>query len=145
MHKDISGRDDVWSTVRNDVREADKLDTTVNRPTANERNTASSRIEEFTPKSIFCKEIKKFDSSGRMNLANFVRVNTPDLLSFRDPAIQTDNVLDRRSGGVATRIANKYGIWEPKSSNIETAATHDNLKNISEKLEYCKYVKDLYF
>ena len=29
MHEDISGRDDVRSTVRNDVREADKLDTTV--------------------------------------------------------------------------------------------------------------------
>ena len=29
MHEDISGRDNVQSTVRNDVREADKLDTTV--------------------------------------------------------------------------------------------------------------------
>ena len=42
MHEDISGRDNVQSDVRNDVREADKLDTTVDGPTTNERNTASS-------------------------------------------------------------------------------------------------------
>ena len=70
MHEDIYGRDDVRSTVRNDVREADKLDTTVDGPTTDERNTASSRIEECTPKSIFRKEIKKIDSSSRMNLTS---------------------------------------------------------------------------
>ena len=53
MHKDISGRDNVRSTVRNDFREADELDTTVDGPTADERNTESSRIVECTPKSIF--------------------------------------------------------------------------------------------
>ena len=110
MHEDISGRDYVRSTVRNDVREADKLNTTVNGPTTNERNTASLRIEEYTPKSILRKDIKRLDSSSRMNLANSVRVKTPDLVSFRDPTIQTDNVLDRKSGGVATRIADKDGI-----------------------------------
>ena len=36
MHADISGRDNVQSTVHNDVREADKLDTTVDGPTTNE-------------------------------------------------------------------------------------------------------------
>ena len=41
MHKDISGRDNVQSTIRNDVRDADKLDTTVDGPTTDERNTAS--------------------------------------------------------------------------------------------------------
>ena len=59
-----------------------------------------------------------------MNLANSLRVQTPDLVSFRDSTIQTDNVLDQRSDGVATRIANKDGIWEPKLSNIGTGATH---------------------
>ena len=44
MHEDISGRDDVRSTVRNDVGETDKLDATVDGSTTNERNTASSRI-----------------------------------------------------------------------------------------------------
>ena len=41
MHEDISGRDDVQSTVRNDVREADKLNTTVDGPTTNKRNRVS--------------------------------------------------------------------------------------------------------
>ena len=50
MHKDISGRDNVRSIVRNDVRIADKLDTTVEGFTTVERNTASSQIEECTPK-----------------------------------------------------------------------------------------------
>ena len=132
-------------TCQNDFREADKLDTTVDGYTANERNTESSGIVECTPKSIFRKEIKKFDSSSRMNFLNSVRVKTPDVVSFRDPTIHTDNVLDRRSGGVATRIADKNGIWEPKPSDIGTAATHDEIKNISENLAYRKFIKDLDF
>ena len=145
MHKDISGRDNVQSTVRNDVRKADKLNTTVDGPTTDERNTAPLRIVECTPKSIFRKEIKEFDSSSQMNLGNSVPVKTTDLVSFRDPSIQTDYVLDRRSGGVTTRIAEKDGIWDPKPSDIGTAATHDKIKNISEKLSFCKYIKDLDF
>ena len=80
-----------------------------------------------------------------MNLANSVRIKTQDLVSFRDPTIQTYNVLDRRIGGVATRIANKDGMWETNPSDIGTAATHDEIKNISEKLAYRKYIKDLDF
>ena len=80
-----------------------------------------------------------------MNLANFLRVKTPDLIPFRDLNIQTDNVLPLRSGGVATRIANKDGIWKPKPSDIETAATHEEIKNMSEKLVFRKYIKDLDF
>ena len=89
--------------------------------------------------------IKNLDSSDRMNLTNSLRVQTLDFVSFRDRTIRTDNVLDRRSGGVATRISNKDGIWEPKPSDIGMAATHDEIKNISEKLAYRKYIKDLDF
>ena len=53
-----------------------------------------------------------------MNLANSMRVQTPDLVSFRDPTINTDNVLDQSSGGVATKIAEKDRIWEPEPSDI---------------------------
>ena len=74
-----------------------------------------------------------------MNLANSLIIKTPDLVSFRDPTIQTDNVLDRRSGGVATRIADKDGIWRSKPSDIGKTATHDEIKNISEKLAFRKY------
>ena len=77
-----------------------------------------------------------------MILTNSLSVQTPDFVYFRDPTIKTDNERDQRSGGVATRIANKDGIWEPKLSNIGTAATHDEIKNISEKLAYRKYIKD---
>ena len=80
-----------------------------------------------------------------MNLANSVRVKTPDLVSFRDQTIQIDNLLDRRSGGVATRIADKDGIWRPKPSDIGRTATHDEIKKICEKLAFRKYLKDLDF
>ena len=100
IHEDISGRDDVRSTVRNDVREADKLDTTVDGSSTDERNTASLQIEEYTPKSIFCKGIKKLDSRDRMNLANSLSVQTPDLVSFRDLTIQTDNILDQKAAAL---------------------------------------------
>ena len=63
-----------------------------------------------------------------MNLANSVPVETPDLASLRDPPIETHNVTDGMSGGVATSIADKDRIWRPNPSNIGTAATHDDLK-----------------
>ena len=135
----------VRNTVRNDVRIADKLETTVYGLTTDERNTASSRIVECTPKSTFCEEIKEFDSSSNMNLSKSVPVKTPDLVSFRDPTVNTDNVTDQRSGGVATRIEDKDGIWRPKPYNIGTAGTHDEIKNISEKLAFRKYLKELDF
>ena len=142
MNEDISSRDDVRSTVQNDVDKADKVDAAVERSSTNEWNTASSRIEESTPESIFRKVVKQFDSSEQMNLANSLSVQTPELVSFRHPTIQTDNVGDRRSGGVATRIANKDGIWNPTLSDIETAATHSEIETISEKLAYRKFIKD---
>ena len=80
-----------------------------------------------------------------MNLANSVPVETPDLVSFRDPPTQTHNVTDRRSGGVAPSIADKYRIWRPRPSDIVMAATHDDLKNINEKLAFRKYLNELYF
>ena len=94
MNEDISNRDDARSTVRNDVGEADKLDATVEGSSTDEWNTASSRIEESTPKSIFRKGIKQIDLSNWMNLTNSLSVQTPDLVSFRHPTIQTDNVGD---------------------------------------------------
>ena len=42
MHKDISGRDDVRSTVHNGVRAADKLNATVDGSFTDKGNTASS-------------------------------------------------------------------------------------------------------
>ena len=81
-------------------------------------------LNKVLRKTIFRKVIKQLDSSDRMNLANSLNVQTPDLVSFRHQTIQTDNVGDQRSGGVATRIAKKDRIWEPTISDIGTAATH---------------------
>ena len=44
-NKDIWSRDDVLSSVRSDVGEADKLDTAIQRSSTDKRNKASSRIE----------------------------------------------------------------------------------------------------
>ena len=85
-------------------------------------------IIESAPKSIFVKESEQLDSSRRMNLANSVPVESPDLVSFRDPPVETHNVTDGRSGVVATSIADKDRIWRPSPSDIGTAATHDDLK-----------------
>ena len=94
MYENIYGKDNVQSTIRNDVREADKLDTTVDGPTTDERNTASLRIVECTPKSNFREEIKEFDSISHINLTNSVPVKIQDLVSFRDPTVNTDNVTN---------------------------------------------------
>ena len=102
-------------------------------------------IVECTPKIIFREKIKEFGSSSQMNLSKSVPVKTPDLASFRDLNFNIDNITDQRSGGIATRIADKDRIWRPKPSDIETAATHDDIKNISEKLVFSKYHKELDF
>ena len=145
MNEDIFSRNNLWSTVWSDVRIADKLDTTVEAFTADKRNTESSGIIESAPKSIFIKESKQFDSSGKINLANSVPVETPELVSFRDPPIQTHNLTDGSSSGVATSIDDKDRIWTPRPSDIGTVATHDDLKNINEKLVFRKYLNELDF
>ena len=55
--------------------------------------------------------------------------------------MQTDNVGERRGGGVATRIANKDGIWRPTLSDIKAAAIHGKSETINEKLAYRKFIK----
>ena len=80
-----------------------------------------------------------------MNLTNSMPVKNPFLVSFRELTVNTDNVTDQRSGGVATGIADKDRIWRPKPSDIGTAATHNEIKNISEKKVFSKYLKELDF
>ena len=117
----------------------EKIDTTVEAFTSNERNTESSGIIESAPESVFVKENEQFDSSSRVNFANSVLVELPDLVSFRDPPVETHNVTDGRSGGVATSIADKDRIWRVGPSDIGTAATHVDLKDFNEKLAFREY------
>ena len=145
MNEDILSREDVWSTVQSDVGEADKLDAAVQQSSSDKWNAAPSQIVEGSPKGIFCEIVKKSDSSKRMNLANSLGVQTPELVLLRHTPVQTDNVGDKRGGGVATRIADQDGIWRPTISDIKTAATHGDVETISEKLAYCKFIKDSEF
>ena len=79
-----------------------------------------------------------------MNFADSSTVETPELVLLRDLPVNTDDVPD--NVGVATSIADKDGIWFPKLSEIgSTAATHDDLKKMSETLEFKQYVKDIDF
>ena len=59
MNKDIWSRDDALS-VRSDVRKLDKLDTAVQRSSADERNTVPSRMDE--PREIRA----RLDSKARI-------------------------------------------------------------------------------
>ena len=104
MNKDILSGDDVLSTIRSDVGKADKLDTAVQRSSTDKRNTEPSQIEEGSPKSIFPEIVEYFNSVERANLANSLGVQTPKLVSFRHPPMQTDNVGHWSYGSVATRV-----------------------------------------
>ena len=134
MNEDISSRNDFRSTVQSDVGEANKLDAAVQRSSSDEWNTASSRIVEDIPESIFRKVVKKFDSSERMNLAKSLSVQTPELVFLRHTPIQTDNVGEQGSDGAATRIVNQDGVWRPTLSDIKAAEIHGESETISEKL-----------
>ena len=89
--KEIWSRYDNFS-VRSDVGELDKLDTSVQRSSTDESNTASSQIEEGSLGSICPKITKELNSSERMNLTNSLLVHTQKLVSFGQPPMQTDNV-----------------------------------------------------
>ena len=79
----------TYTTVRSDVGVIEKLDTTVEGLTTNKRNTESTDIFEGAAESLNVKISKQFDSSGRVNFANSIPVESPDLVPFRDPSVQT--------------------------------------------------------
>ena len=105
MNKYIWSIDDALSSVRSDVGEIDKLDTAVQQSSTNKRNTEPSRIEEGSLKSIFPEIVKESNSRERMNLANSLGVQTPKLVSFRQPPMQTDNVGNPINSITATKVA----------------------------------------
>ena len=143
MNEDILSGNNMTTTVQSDVRVMEKLDTVVEAFTSNERNTESSGSIESAPEIVFVKKSEQFDSSSRVDFANSVPIELPDLVSFRDPLVETHNVTDGRSGGVATSIADKDQIWKVGPSNIGTAATHADLKDFNEKLAFREYLNDL--
>ena len=76
-----------------------------------------------------------------MNLANFLLIQTPKLVSFGHPPMETDNVGHRRYGSVATRVVDQDGIWRPTDRYVNMAPTHGDIETIIEKLAYRKYIR----
>ena len=69
-----------------------------------------------------------------MNFAESSFVETPELVLLRNPPVYTDDVPE--NAGVTTSITDEDGIWFAKLREIGgTAATHDDLKKISETLK----------
>ena len=105
VNKKIWSEDDNFR-VKIDVDEADKLDTIFQRSLTNNRNMASSQIEEESLESIFSKIVEESNSSEQMNLAYSASIETPKLVHFGHPLIETENVGNLLDGIVATRIEN---------------------------------------
>ena len=78
-----------------------------------------------------------------MNFANSIPVESPDLVPFRDPPVQTYNVTDGGTAGVTNRIADKDEIWRAGPRDIRVAATHASDKDSAAKLAYRKFLNDL--
>ena len=56
--------------------------------------------------------------------------------------MQTDNVGHRSDGSVATRVVYQERIGRPTYRDVNTAPTHGDVKTMSEKLAYRKFIKD---
>ena len=80
-----------------------------------------------------------------MNLANSASIETPNLVYFGHPPMETDNVGHRIDGIVATRIEDPNMIWRPTDRDYRMAHTHDNIETISEKIAYRKHIRDSEF
>ena len=80
-----------------------------------------------------------------MNLANSVLVQTPKLVSFRHPPMQTDNVGNPIGSIAATTIMDQDKISRPTESNVRTTPTNGDVETMSEKLVYHKFVNDSKF
>ena len=77
-----------------------------------------------------------------MNLAKFLIIETPKLVHFGHPPIETENVGNLINGIVATRIENSDSIWSRKARGDRMSHTHDH-KIISEKIAHRKHIRDL--
>ena len=109
---------------------------------ADERNTASLRIEEVSLESICPKIIKESNLSKRMNLTNSLLVHTSKLVSFGHPSTQTDNVGHLIYSIAATIVMDQDGIWRTTDRDVKMAPTHGDTETISEKLAFHIYIRD---
>ena len=113
------------------MQKSDKLNTTVDGPTTDENDAASWQKVKDTRKGIFHENVKKFDSSNRMNFADSSGIKTPELVHLRDSPVDTDD--EPGYAHVATGISDEDRVRRSKLREIGgTAATHDDPTQISE-------------
>ena len=96
-------------------------------------------------KSIFPEIVEESNSSERTNLANSLGVQTPKLVSFRQPPIETDNVGNPINPIAANRVMDQDGIQRPTERDVRMTLTHGDVETMSEKLAYRKLIKDSEF
>ena len=80
-----------------------------------------------------------------MNLTNSLLIETPKIVSFRHPPMETENVGHQSDGSVATRVVDQNRIWRLMERDVRTAPTHGDIETLSEKLVYRKYIRDSEF
>ena len=79
-----------------------------------------------------------------MNFADSSGVKTPELVPLRELPVDTYDEPD--NAGVATGISDEDRFWLAKLCDIGgTAATHDDLTQISETQKFKQLVKNIYF
>ena len=80
-----------------------------------------------------------------MNLTNSASIETPKLVSFGAPPMQTDNLGHRIDLIVANRIKDTNRIRRPTDKDVRMAPTHGDIETISEKIAYRKGIRDSEF
>ena len=121
--------------------EADKLGTIFQQYTTKERNTSSTKIEEESLESVFSKNFEESNSSEQMNLANSLGIETPKLVHFGHPPIETNNVGNLLDVIVTTRIENSNGIWRRTDRDNRMAHKHD-VETMSETTAYRNHINN---
>ena len=77
-----------------------------------------------------------------MNLANSLSIESPKLVHFGHPLIETNDVGNLRGGIVTTRIDNSNGICRRTDRDNRMAHTHD-VETMSETTAYRNHIRIL--
>ena len=76
-----------------------------------------------------------------MNLANSLSIETPKLVHFGHPPIETNNVGNLLGDIVSTRIENLDGIWRRTDRDDRMAHMHD-VETMSKTTDYRNHIKN---
>ena len=76
-----------------------------------------------------------------MNLMNSLGIESPKLVHFGHPSIETNNVGNLLDGIAATSIENSNGIWRRMGRDNKMAHTHD-VETMIETTAYRNHIKN---